>query len=252
MKLEGKVGIVTGASRGLGRAVALALAKEGCSVVVNYLLSEALAQEVIRQIEALPGKAIAIRADVSKAGQVRELVRKTTEEFGRIDILVNNAGILKGASLLALTEEIWDEVLDVNLKGTFLCCKAVAEVMVRQGSGKIINISSVAGLLAVPGYPHYAASKAGILGLTRSIAEDLGPFNIQVNAIAPGWIDTDLNASVKGTPDEQKICEQTPLRRWGTPEEVAELVLFLATDAGFITGQTIVIDGGLGNTYFKL
>ncbi len=252
MKLKDKVAIVTGASRGLGRAAALALAQEGCSVAVNYLSSEDAAQEVVRQIRALPGKAIAVRADVSKADQVNEMVRRTLEEFGRIDILVNNAGILKGASLLELTEEMWDEVLDINLKGTFLCSKAVAEVMVNQRRGKIINLSSVAGFLAVPDYPHYAVSKAGVLGFTRSIAEDLGPFNIQVNAIAPGWIDTDMNAPAKGTPDEQKVCDQTPLRRWGTPEEVADLVLFLATNADFITGQAIIIDGGLHNTYFKL
>ena len=249
--LSGRVAIVTGGGTGIGRASALALAAAGANVVVNYQRSQREAEEVVAAIAAasLP-PAIAVQADVTSRAAVTRMVEQAVERFDRIDVLVNNAGISLRARLLEIDDLTWRTVIDVNLTATFLCCQAVVPVMQRQGGGRIINISSVAGILAMPGAPHYAAAKAGVLGLTRSIAQDLAP-EILVNAIAPGWVETAMNAP-DGEYVRRETARQTPLGRWGTPEEIAANVVFLATTNNFMSGQVLVADGGLGNVYSAL
>ncbi|HSM57278.1 MAG TPA: 3-oxoacyl-[acyl-carrier-protein] reductase [Candidatus Sulfomarinibacteraceae bacterium] len=244
--LADKVAIVTGASRGIGRAIAQDLAANGAAVVVNYNSSQAQAEEVVAAIEQAGGKACAVAADVSDFQAVQQLIKATKESFGRIDVLVNNAGTTRDTLLMMMKEDDWDVVLDTNLKSLFNCCKAVLRPMLRQKSGgRIINISSVVGLAGQGGQTNYAASKAGIVGFTKALAKEMGPRQITVNAIAPGYFPTALTAEL---PDDllQKALDYIPLGRLGQVEEVAHLVTFLASDkASYITGEVIRVDGGM-------
>ncbi|MGD9100934.1 MAG: 3-oxoacyl-[acyl-carrier-protein] reductase [Anaerolineae bacterium] len=245
MRLEDKVAVVTGASRGIGRAIAERLAAEGAKVVVNHRASAEQAQEVVEAIQANGGEAVAMQADVSDFQQAHEMVQAIQKQFGRIDILVNNAGTTRDTLLMMMKEADWDLVIDTNLKSVFNCCKAAVRGMVRRRSGRIINITSVAGLAGNPGQTNYASSKAGVIGFTKSLAKEVGSRSITVNAIAPGFIPTVLTDVL---PDElkQAAIEHTPLGRFGQPEEIAAAVAFFASDeASFITGQTLSVDGGL-------
>ena len=245
MALDNKVAVVTGASRGIGGAIALELARRGARVVVNYHRSAEAAAEVVSAIEAVGGQAVAMQADVGDFDQAAALIQSVLDTFGQIDILVNNAGTTRDQLLALMKEEDWDNVLRTNLKGVFNCCKAVARPMMRQRRGRIINISSIAGIAGQAGQTNYAASKAGIIAFTKSLAKELGPRNITVNSVAPGFVPTDLTADLR---EEWKarIIEMTPLGRMGKPEEVAYAVAFLASDeASFITGETLTVDGGL-------
>ncbi len=245
MNLEGKAAVVTGASRGIGRAIALELARRGARVVVNYHSNEAAAAAVVAAIEAAGGEAVAVQADVGDFSQAAALIKTALKRFGRLDILVNNAGTTRDQLLMLMKETDWDTVLRVNLKSVFNCCKAAARPMVRQRQGRIINITSVSGIAGQAGQTNYAASKAGIIGFTKSLAKELGSRNITVNCIAPGFIPTDLTADLPAELKEQ-IIAATPLGRIGKPEEVAYAVAFLASDeAAFITGEVLTVDGGL-------
>ena len=244
-RLTGKVAVVTGASRGIGRAIALRLAQEGAAVVINYNGSKERAQEVKTEIESAGGTAQIMQCDVADAASCDEMFQTIIKEFGRIDILVNNAGITRDGLLMKMAEEDFDAVIDTNLKGTFHCIRAVSRQMLRQRSGRIINLSSVSGVLGNAGQANYSASKAGIIGLTKSVARELASRNINVNAIAPGFVDTDMTITLS-----DKVKEgakgQIPLGRFGKPEEVAELALFLSSKkSDYITGQVINIDGGM-------
>lgn len=243
--LKGKVALVTGGSRGIGKAIALSLAKNGANVVVNYSGNEEAAQKVVEEITALGVKSIAYKANVSSSDEVAALVKNTVDEFGSIDILVNNAGITRDGLLLRMKDADWDAVIDTNLKGVFNCIKAAAKFMTRQRNGRIINISSVVGQIGNPGQMNYVAAKAGVLGLTKTAAKELASRNITVNAIAPGFIETDmtneLNEQIRNS-----MLTNIPLQSFGQPEDIANAVVFLATDASrYITGQTINVDGGL-------
>lgn len=245
MNLEGKVAVVTGASRGIGRAIALELARFGASVVVNYNRSADAASEVVATIEEEGGEAVAVQADVGDLDQATRLVQSAIDTFGGIDILVNNAGTTRDQLLMLMSEDDWDTVLRTNLKGIFNCCKAAARKMMRQRSGRIVNISSVSGIAGQGGQTNYAASKAGVIGFTKSLAKELGARNVTVNAVAPGFVPTDLTADLSEDL-VQRAIEVTPLGRMGQPEEVAYAVVFLASDmASFITGEVLTVDGGL-------
>jgi 3-oxoacyl-[acyl-carrier protein] reductase len=244
--LEGKVAIVTGASRGIGRAIAEDLAAHGATVVVNYNASAGAAEEVVAGIKQAGGTAIAVQADVSDFKASQQLIKTTIDTYGQIDILVNNAGTTADTLLLMMKEAQWDTVLDTNLKSVFNCCKAAARPMVRRKKGgRIINISSVSGIVGQPGQANYAASKAGIIGFTKSLAKELGSRSITVNAVAPGFVLTDLTADLSEDL-VQKALEFIPLGRWGELEEIANVVTFLASDrASYITGEVIQVDGGI-------
>ena len=244
-KLTGKIALVTGASRGIGAAIARRLASDGATVVVNYHSSPEAAERVVAEITGAGGQAVAMPADVSKLDQATEMVKAVQKQFGRLDILVNNAGTTRDNVIMMMKEDDWDLVIDTNLKSAWNCCKAASRVMLKQSSGRIINISSVAGISGNGGQSNYSASKAGLIGLTKSLAKEIGPRNITVNAVAPGFIPTDLTqALIEQIKDT--IVEHTALRRIGGVVDVAHVVAFLASDeAGFVTGQVIAVDGGM-------
>lgn len=244
MDITDKVCLVTGGSRGIGRSICLELARSGADVIVNYSSDEKAAAQVVNEIELLGKKAKMYKADVSSFDQVVNMVDNVYNEFGKIDILVNNAGVAKDALILRMTEKDWDKVLDVNLKGVFNTSKACAKYMVKQKEGKIINISSIVGIYGNAGQVNYAAAKAGIIGFTKSLAKELGSRGITVNAVAPGFIKTDMTFSL--LEKDADIGKNIPLKRVGMPEDVANVVAFLASKkADYITGQVIAVDGGL-------
>jgi len=245
MHLDGKVTIVTGASRGIGRSVAIELAKLGAKVVINYAGNEVAAKEVKDIIVAAGGQAIAIKADVANVEAVNAMVKETIDTFGKIDILVNNAGITRDNLLMRMKEEDWDAVMNINLKGVFVCTKSVSRIMMKQRVGKIINMTSVVGLMGNAGQANYAAAKAGVIGFTKSMAKELASRGITVNAIAPGFINTDMTA-VLSEQVKKDLAGKIPVGRLGSPEDVAAAVAFLASDsASYITGQTLNVDGGM-------
>lgn len=244
-KLDGKSAIVTGASRGIGKDIALYLAKEGAKVAVNYSGSKEKAEAVVEEIKSLGGEAFAIQASVDHSEDVQKLVSETLEQFGTIDILVNNAGITRDNLLMRMKEQEWDDVLDTNLKGVFLCTKAVTRQMMKQRNGRIINITSIVGVSGNPGQANYVAAKAGVIGLTKSTALELASRNITVNSVAPGFITTDMTDAL---PEEVKtqMLSQIPLAKFGHTEDIAKAVAFLASDdANYITGQTLHVNGGM-------
>ncbi len=244
--LDNKVAAVTGASGGIGRAIAEELARNGATVIVNYYRGEESAKDIVAAIESSGGKALAVQADVSKFNDAQAMIKTILDTYGQIDILVNNAGTTRDKLLLMMKEDDWDVVIDTNLKSLFNCSKAVARAMIRRKQGgRIINISSISGLVGQGGQTNYASSKAGMVGFTKSLAKELGSRSITVNAVAPGFVPTKLTADL---PAEliDKMLELTPLGRLGDPEEVAYLVTFLASDrASYITGEIIRVDGGL-------
>lgn len=241
--LKDKVALVTGASRGIGKAAALALASQGAKVVVNYARSGEAAEATVNEITEAGGEAIALQADVSQAEAVDDLIKATLDKFGRIDVLVNNAGITKDTLLLRMKPEQWQAVIDLNLTGVFLCTKAVSKTMLKQRSGRIINIASVAGQMGNPGQANYSAAKAGVIGFTKTVAKELANRGVTVNAVAPGFIETDMTEDLKS----DDIIKFIPLGRYGKPEEVAGTIRFLAADpaAAYITGQVFNVDGGM-------
>ena len=244
-KLDGKTAVVTGASRGIGAAIAKHLAKEGARVVVNYSGSKNKAEEVVKEIEAAGGEAFAIQASVAESESVTGMIAATMERFGSVDILVNNAGITRDNLLMRMKESEWDDVINTNLKGVFLCTKAVTRQMMKQRAGRIINIASIVGVSGNAGQANYVAAKAGVIGLTKTTAKELASRNINVNAIAPGFITTEMTEEL---PEEVKtqMLTQIPLAKLGNPEDVAKAVVFLASDdSTYITGQTLHVDGGM-------
>ncbi len=245
MLLEGKTALVTGASRGIGRAIALELARQGANVTVNYAGNEAKAQMVVEEIQKLGAKAFKVKADVTNEADVKDMVKQIISEFGSLDILINNAGITRDNLLMRMKEEEFDQVINTNLKGVFICTKAVTRQMMKQRNGKIVNVASVVGVSGNPGQANYVAAKAGVIGLTKTAAKELASRNIFVNAVAPGFISTDMTDALT---DEQRkgMHDLIPLGKLGEPEDVAKVVRFLASDdANYITGQTIHVDGGM-------
>ena len=245
MLLDGKVALVTGASRGIGRAIALRLAEEGAKVAINYAGNVKAAEEVKAAIEEKGGKALLVQADVSDSAAAEAMVASVVEAFGTVDILVNNAGITRDALFARMKEEDFNAVINTNLKGVFHCTKAVTKLMMKQRSGRIVNMASVVGVTGNAGQANYSAAKAGVIGFTKSVARELAGRGITVNSVAPGFIETDMTA-VLSDKVKEAMAEDIPLKRAGKPEDVANAVLFLASDnAAYITGQVLHVDGGM-------
>ncbi len=245
MPLTGKTALVTGGGTGIGRAISLALACQGASVAVVYRNSQAAAEEVVAEITASGGRAAALQGDVTQSAQVEQLITQTLTAFGSLDIVVNNAGLTHDALVLRMTEEDWDSVIDTNLKGAFLMTRAALKPMVKQRRGKIINITSVIGLMANPGQANYSAAKAGLIGFTRTVAKEVASRHIQVNAVAPGFIETTMTETLSRERKDD-LLRQIPAGRFGRTEEIAAMVAFLCSPAAdYITGQTLVVDGGM-------
>ncbi|MEJ8776957.1 3-oxoacyl-[acyl-carrier-protein] reductase [Pseudogracilibacillus sp. ICA-222130] len=243
--LQGKIALVTGSSRGIGRAIALELAKQGANIAVNYAGSEDKAEEVVQELKALGVEAIKIKANVANEDDVKAMVKEVTKTFGALHILVNNAGITRDNLLMRMKVEDFDDVIETNLKGAFLCTKAVTRQMMKQKEGRIINIASIVGVSGNPGQANYVAAKAGMIGLTKSTAKELASRNILVNAIAPGFITTDMT-DVLTEEQKEAMLATIPLEKLGEPEDIANVVTFLASDQSkYITGQTIHVDGGM-------
>jgi len=248
MKLKDKISLVTGSSRGIGRAVALAYAKEGAKVVVNYTSNEKAANEVVKAIEKMDSQAIAVKADVAKKSETERLVQAGIDQFGRIDILVNNAGFGRPAMMLKMEEDQWDQVIDIHLKGAFLCSQAVGRHMKEQKGGKIINVSSVAGLVGTVGQINYSAAKGGVLSMTKSMARELARYNVCVNVISLGIVATDMSEKIR---TDEKLSEiymnRILLKRFAEPEDISPAFVFFASDeSNYITGQLLCVDGGYG------
>lgn len=240
-----KTVLITGASRGIGRATAVIFAKEGCNIAINYNNSEKEAAELAEDLKKNGVQAIAIKADVSDMHQVKNMTTEIETKFGQIDVLVNNAGIAQQKLFTDLTEEDWNRMFSVDVTGVFNCCRCVLPSMIRRHSGKIVNISSMWGVCGASCEVSYSAAKAAVIGLTKALAKEVGPSNIQVNCIAPGCVDTEMNSAFNEE-DRKALCEETPLGRFGAPEEIAQSVLFLASEkADFITGQILGVNGGL-------
>ncbi|MBN6205953.1 3-oxoacyl-[acyl-carrier-protein] reductase [Ralstonia pickettii] len=243
--LKGKIALVTGASRGIGRTIALELARRGANVAVNYAGSEAKAEAVVEELKELGVEAFKIQADVSSETSVKEMVKEVINQFGSLDILVNNAGVTRDNLLMRMKEEEFDAVIQTNLKGVFLCTKAVTRQMMKQRYGRIVNVASIVGVSGNPGQANYVAAKAGVIGLTKTAAKELASRNILVNAVAPGFISTDMT-DVLTEEQKEKMLAMIPLERLGSPEDVANVVRFLVSDdASYMTGQTLHIDGGM-------
>ena len=245
MRLQGKTAIVTGGSRGIGKAIALKLAKEGANIVVNYTRSADKAEAVVAELKELGVEALAVQADVSQAEDVKNLLDATTKSFDSIDILVNNAGITKDNLLIRMKDEEWDDVLNINLKGAFLTTKLIGKKMMRQKSGKIINVTSVVGIMGNAGQANYAASKAGLIGLTKSSAKEFASRGININAVAPGFIATEMTDAL-GEDMLDNYKKTIPLGKLGEAEDIANAVAFLSSEESkYITGQVLVVDGGI-------
>ena len=248
MRLKGKIALVTGSSRGVGKAVALAFAKEGANVVVNYTSNEKAANEVVDTIESMGRKAIAVKADVARKAEATELVKASVDTFGRLDVLVNNAGFTRPAMMLKMTEEQWDEVVDIHLKGTFLCSQAAALNMKEQGSGKIINVTSVAGVVGTVGQVNYSAAKGGVISMTKSMARELARYGICVNVISLGIVATDMTEKIRTDEKLKEIyMNRILLKRFAEPDDISPAFVFFASEeSNYITGQLLCVDGGYG------
>ena len=244
-QLTDKVAVVTGGSRGIGRGIALELAKRGAAVIVNYNASAEAANEVVAAIQSTGGKASAVKADVSNMADAEALIKAAIDQFGKIDILVNNAGTTRDGMIMMMKEDDWDTVLDTNLKSAWTCSKVAVKAMMRKRYGRIVNITSVSGIAGQAGQTNYSASKAGMIGLTKSLAREIGSREVTVNAVAPGFVHTDLTANLPQELTDQ-LNKNIPLGRWGTVEDVAFAVAFLVSDeASYITGQVLSVDGGM-------
>ncbi len=248
MRLKGKIALVTGSSRGVGKAVALAFAKEGANVVVNYTSNEKAANEVVDTIESMGRKAIAVKADVARKAEATELVKASVDTFGRLDVLVNNAGFTRPAMMLKMTEEQWDEVVDIHLKGAFLCSQAAALNMKEQGSGKIINVTSVAGVVGTVGQVNYSAAKGGVISMTKSMARELARYGICVNVISLGIVATDMTEKIRTDEKLKEIyMNRILLKRFAEPDDISPAFVFFASEeSNYITGQLLCVDGGYG------
>ena len=248
MKLKDKIALVTGSSRGVGRAVALGLAKQGANVVVNYTSNENAASEVVETIQSMGGKAIAVKADVAQKAEAENLVNSAIDTFGRLDILVNNAGFTRPAMMIKMTEDQWDQVVDIHLKGAFLCAQAAGLHMKEQKSGKIINVTSVAGIVGTVGQINYSAAKGGIISMTKSIARELARYNVCANVISLGIVATDMTEKIRSDEKLKEIyMNRILLKRFAEADDIAPAFVFLASDeSNYITGQLLCVDGGYG------